>query len=157
MQLTRFTDYSLRLLIFLAHRQAAHTTIKNVSDAHGISENHLMKVVHRLSKLGYVRTVRGKGGGIALAREPREISIGGVLRDVEALTPVECFEPGYDGACILFPNCILRGVLHCAQLGFLGTLDAYSIADVMGRKRPGGDEVTRPAARRKPLRPARNL
>ena len=142
--------------MFLAHRQAVHTTIKNVSDAHGISENHLMKVVHRLSKLGYVKTVRGKGGGIGLAREPREISIGRVLRDVEPLTPVECFEPGYDGACILFPNCILRGVLHSAQLAFLGSLDAYTIADVMGRKRPGTDEPARPAAHRKTVRAARS-
>jgi Rrf2 family nitric oxide-sensitive transcriptional repressor len=132
-QLTRFADYSLRVLIFLAHRHGAHTTIKEVSDAHRISESHLMKVVQSLAKRGYIKAVRGKGGGIWLACEPADISIGRVVRDVEPLTPVECFEPGYDGSCMLYPNCRLRVVLRSAQSKFLATLDACSIGDVMGQ------------------------
>ena len=131
MQLTRFTDYALRVLMFLADRQGMRTTIKEVSDAHRISEDHLMKVVHRLSKLGYLTAVRGKGGGIKSARLPSEIFIGQVIRSIEPLTPVECFVPGYDGACILYPNCALRGALLSAQSNYLKALDAYTIADVI--------------------------
>ncbi|MGO8858391.1 MAG: Rrf2 family transcriptional regulator [Steroidobacteraceae bacterium] len=132
MQLTRFTDYSLRVLIFLAHRQGIHTTIKDVSDAHQISEDHLMKVVRRLATLGYIKTTRGKNGGVGSARAPADISIGAVIRDVETLTPVECFTTRYGGRCLLYPNCALRGALQSAQLQYLKTLDTYSIADVMG-------------------------
>jgi Rrf2 family transcriptional regulator, nitric oxide-sensitive transcriptional repressor len=132
MQLTQFTDYSLRVLMFLAHRQGMHTTIKTVADAHGISEDHLMKVVRRLATLGYVKTTRGKNGGIGPARAAADISIGDVVRDVEPLVPVECFAPGYDGRCPLYPNCVLRGALQSAQSQFLKTLDSYSIFDVMG-------------------------
>lgn len=135
MQLTRFSDYSLRVLIFLAHRQGAHTTIKDISDAHAISENHLMKVVHRLSRLGYLSTVRGRGGGISLARAPGDISIGRVVRDVEPLAIVECLVPAYDGACTLYPKCGLIGLLGTARAKFLATLDAYSVADVLVPKR----------------------
>jgi Rrf2 family nitric oxide-sensitive transcriptional repressor len=141
MQLTRFSDYSLRVLIFLAHRQGARTTIKDVSDAHRISEGHLMKVVHKLSMLGYLNTVRGRGGGISLARAPTDISIGRVVRDVEPLTIVECFAPGYDAACSLYPKCGLIGVLRTARANFLATLDAYSIADVAGSKRPSARPI----------------
>jgi Rrf2 family transcriptional regulator, nitric oxide-sensitive transcriptional repressor len=132
MQLTRFTDYSLRVPIFLAHRQGIHTTIKDVSDAHQISEDHLMKVVRRLATLGYIKTTRGKNGGVGSARAPADISIGAVIRDVEVFTPVECFTPCYDGRCLLYPNCALRSALESAQLQYLKTLDAYSVADVMG-------------------------
>lgn len=135
MKLTRFTDYSLRLLIFLAHRQGASTTIKEVSDAHGVSEDHMMKVVQRLGKLGYIKTTRGRKGGISAVRAPAEVAIGKVIRDVESLVPVECFVPRYDGSCFLFPNCALRGALQSAQLQYLRTLDNYSIADVMGDSR----------------------
>jgi len=148
MQLTRFSDYSLRVLMFLAHRHGALTTIKDVSDAHRISESHLMKVVHSLAKRGYVKTVRGKGGGIRLARAPADITVGKVVRDVEPLTPVECFEPGYDGSCRLYPNCRLRGVLDSAQSEFLATLDAHSIGDVMGPRRMAVQPVRLPAGRR---------
>ena len=147
MQLPRFSDYSLRVLMFLAHRQGAHTTIKEVSDAHRISENHLMKVVHHLSKRGYVKTARGKGGGIGLAQEPSEIIIGQVVRDVEPLTPVECFEVDYDGSCLLFPNCRLRGVLHLAQSRFLETLDNYSVSDLIGPKGSNAKLIKRSARR----------
>lgn len=131
MQLTRFTDYSLRVLIFLADCRGSPATIKEVADAHQISESHLTKVVHRLSKRGYIKAVRGKGGGISLARAPATISIGEIVREVELLTPAECFGPNYDGRCALYPGCRLRAVLGSAQASFLARLDARTIGDVM--------------------------
>jgi Rrf2 family transcriptional regulator, nitric oxide-sensitive transcriptional repressor len=150
MQLTRFSDYALRLLIFLAHQPQRLTTIRQVADAHGISEDHLTKVVQRLSKLGYIKTVRGKNGGIGAARNAADISIGRVIRDIEPLVPVECFLKDYAGGCLLYPNCGLRGALHAAQLQFLKSLDSRSIADVMGPNLRGAN----PAARRKSGRKA---
>ena len=131
MQLRKSSDYSLRVLIFLARRRGAHTTIRDVAQAHEISETHLMKLVQRLAKLGYVRTVRGKGGGISVARSPVEISVGAIVRDVEPLTPAECFVPGYEASCKLYPNCRLRRALRSAQSSFLATLDNYSLNDVV--------------------------
>jgi len=135
MQLTKFSDYSLRVLISLARLPSTHTTIRDIADAHEISENHLMKVVHQLAKLGYVKTVRGKGGGISLAKPATEISIGAIVRDVEPLTPAECFVPGYQASCKLYPNCALRGALRAAQSAFLTTLDGYFLSDIAASKR----------------------
>lgn len=149
MQLTKFGDYSLRVLIFLARRYGLHTTIGDLAAANRISKNHLMKVVHNLSKRGYVKAVRGRGGGISLARAAADISIGRVIRDVEPLTPAECFVPGYDAACTLYPKCALIGMLRAAQSSFLTTLDTMTIADVVTARRPG---VARQA--RADLRPA---
>lgn len=148
MQLTRFSDYSLRVLIFLAHRHGAHTTIKDVSEAHRISRNHLMKVVQSLAQRGYVSAVRGKGGGIGLARDPAAISVGKVIRDTQPLATVECLEPGYRAGCRLYPQCRLRGALQTAQARFLATLDGFSIGDVMG-SRPLVAQPARPAPRRR--------
>ncbi len=146
MQLTRFTDYGLRVLMFLADRQGQRTTIREVSRAHRISEQHLMKVVQRLAKLGYVEARRGRGGGIRAARAPAEISVGRVIRDLEPLEPVECAARDYDGACILFPACALRGALQVAQSRYLEALDGCTLADVAPARRGG--------ARRTAVRPA---
>lgn len=148
MQLTKFSDYSLRVLMFLARHHGAHTTIRDIADAHQISESHLMKVVHQLAKRGYINTVRGKGGGISLARPPADISIGAIIRDVEPLAPVECFVPDYDGACKLYPNCGLRGALHAAQSSFLTTLDEYRLSDVVRPKGSGGSRAAATASQR---------
>jgi Rrf2 family nitric oxide-sensitive transcriptional repressor len=130
MQLRKFSDYSLRVLIFLARRKGAHTTIRDVARAYEISESHLKKVVQKLAKRGYITTLRGKGGGISLARSPEEISVGDIVRDVEPLIPAECFVPGYKGSCKLYPNCRLRRALCSAQSSFLATLDDYTLNDV---------------------------
>ena len=134
MQLTKFSDYSLRVLMFLALRQGVPATIRQISAAHRISENHLKKVVHHLSKRGYLKTTRGKGGGIVLARSPQEILLGNLLRDVEPFQLVECFEPGYDGACDLFPACRLRRALQTAQSQFLATLNGYRVGDLVSSR-----------------------
>ena len=156
MQLTRFADYSLRVLMVLAHQDGASTTIREVAEAQGISENHLMKVVHTLGKRGYVKTTRGKGGGISLARDAADINVGTVIRDVEPLTPVECFQHDYDGRCLLFKNCRLRGVLYQAQAMYLKTLDGCSIADLVApTKRLPAPATNPPPARKRRTSPAR--
>ena len=134
MQLTKHTDYALRVLIWLTHRDRA--TIAEIAGAHGISENHLMKIVHGLAKNGYVETVRGKGGGLKLAKAPGEISIGEVVRATEeTLYVVECLADDYAGDCRLNAACTLKSVLRDAQNAFLKTLDGYSLQDLAPKRR----------------------
>lgn len=133
MRLTIFTDYTLRVLIYLgAHHDAERlTTIGDVAAAYGISENHLMKVVHHLSKQGYLETTRGKGGGMRLARAPDEINIGAVVRDAEEdVALVECFEAG-NHHCPIESACTLRGVLARALRAFFEVLDGQTLADLL--------------------------
>ncbi len=133
MRLTIFTDYSLRVLIYLgAHRNAEQlTTIGDIAAAYRISENHLMKVVHHLAKHGYVETTRGKGGGMQLARAPEEINIGAVVRITEDdLALVECFEGGAP-KCPIVPVCTLQGALARALHAFLEVLDGQTLADLL--------------------------
>lgn len=133
MRLTTFTDYTLRVLIFLGtHNDAQRlTTIGEIASAYGISENHLVKIVHHLSKLGYVETTRGKGGGMRLARAPESIKIGEVVRATEAdLAVVECFQPGYAN-CPIMSACSLRSVIGNALDAFLDVLDRHTLADLL--------------------------
>ena len=133
MRLTRFTDYSLRVLIYLgAHRQEERlSTISDIATAYRISENHLMKVVHHLAKHGYVETIRGNGGGMRLARAPEEINIGEVVRGAgEDLGVVECFEPDNHN-CPIAPACALRGVLSRAAHAFFKILDDATLDQLL--------------------------
>jgi Rrf2 family nitric oxide-sensitive transcriptional repressor len=137
MQLTKYTDYALRVLISLGHRE--RTTIAEIASAHGLSENHLMKIVHGLSKSGYVETLRGRGGGLKLAREPREISVGEVVRSTEeTLSVVECLADGYSGDCRLNDACTLKAALREARDAFLVTLDGYTLEDLLPKRRGSG-------------------
>jgi Rrf2 family nitric oxide-sensitive transcriptional repressor len=136
MRLTRFTDYILRVLIYLgAHRDDGRlVTIRDIATAYGISENHLMKVVHHLAKQGYVQTTRGKGGGMRLALEPEQINLGAVVRGSEEdLAVVECFEEG-NPKCPIVPACTLRGVLGRALRAFFEVLDGKTLADLLQPK-----------------------
>lgn len=92
MHITRYTDYSLRVLIFLGLEKDRLCTIQEISESYNISSNHLMKVVHALNKKGYIETVRGKNGGMRLRMEPNEIRIGVLVREMEPdMSLVECF------------------------------------------------------------------
>jgi len=130
MKLTRFTDYSLRVLIYLGLRDNGRVTIREISDAYGISRNHLMKVVSLLTRMGYLDARRGPGGGIALAKSPDDIVISNVIRDMEDdLNLVECF--CIDGQCVIKPMCELKLVLKQALEAYLETLDRYTLRDLI--------------------------
>jgi Rrf2 family transcriptional regulator, nitric oxide-sensitive transcriptional repressor len=131
-QLTQFTDYSLRSLMFLGAHPGRLCKIAQIAAAYGISVNHLMKVVNRLASCGYVETIRGKGGGLRLARAPRLINLGEVVRDMEErFDIVECFNEQHQD-CPLLPACVLRSVLGDARRNFMATLDRYTLEDVIG-------------------------
>ncbi|TDR70622.1 Rrf2 family transcriptional regulator [Paludibacterium purpuratum] len=137
MQLNRFTDYSLRVLIYLAYKDGALATINEISSKYALSEGHLMKVVHHLAKCGYITTLRGKGGGMRLARPAAEINLGAVVRDSEeTLNIVECLKNDYEGDCKLFGACKLMSVLQNAHGLFLNHLDQFSLADLLQPQTP---------------------
>lgn len=130
MRLTRFTDYSLRVLIYLGLKENGRVTIREISEAYQISRNHLMKVVSMLTRMGYLDARRGPGGGIALAKSAEEISVAGVVRDMEDdLNLVECFCDG--GKCIITPVCELKRALNRALNAYLDTLEGYTLADLL--------------------------
>jgi Rrf2 family transcriptional regulator, nitric oxide-sensitive transcriptional repressor len=151
MQLTLYTDYSLRVLIYLGIRRDRLSTISEIAqDYGGISRNHLVKVVHNLSINGYIRTVRGKGGGLSLAREPGEINIGDVVRHTEMnFDIVECFDRKTN-RCTITPACILKGTLGEALSAFMGVLDRYTLADVIRNEHELSKLLERPLTRHYP-------
>ena len=131
MRLTKFTDYSLRVLMYLgAHSDERLATIGEIAASYGISQNHLMKVVHHLAKQGYVETSRGHGGGMRLARAPQDINIGDVVRGAEEdLAVVECFQID-NRNCPIMPVCELRSLLEHAVNAFVAVLDRKTLADL---------------------------
>ncbi len=140
MRLTDYTDYSLRVLMFLALRKGRLSTIDQISRAYEISPNHLMKIVQHLGKLGHIETVRGRGGGIRLAAAPEDISVGQVVRQVEPhFRVVECFDEGHADDCAIAPACRLRGIMGEAVEAFLATLDRYTVADLLRNPRKLGE------------------
>jgi Rrf2 family nitric oxide-sensitive transcriptional repressor len=138
MQLTQYTDFGLRALIALGLAPERIQTVTSISHAYGISRNHLVKVVARLAELGYVETMRGKGGGVRLARAPGAIRIGEVVRGMEAeLGVVPCLQSG-GGRCVIAPACRLKGLLAEATGDFLATLDRYTLEDMLKPRAPLG-------------------
>jgi Rrf2 family nitric oxide-sensitive transcriptional repressor len=134
MRLTAFTDYSLRVLMYLAARPAQQSTIIEIANAYDIKENHLTKVVHFLGKAGWIVTTRGKGGGMRLAHAPGDIVVGVVIRQTEGGDlPAECFgESG--GNCCISPVCRLAGALQEALDAFYLVLDGYTLQDVTSNR-----------------------
>ncbi len=131
MRLTTFTDYNLRVLIYLGLQEGELATISDIAAAYAISRNHLMKVVHFLGQQGYIQTLRGKSGGIRLARPASQINLGQLVRATEVNTAlVECFSPDTSECCIA-PACALRGILQRSLRAFYAVLDEYTLADIL--------------------------
>lgn len=130
MRLTFYSDYSLRLLMYAALKPGALITIQEVADAYDISKNHLTKVAFDLGRAGFMESVRGRGGGIRLAKRPEEIGLGDVLRVTEARSVlVECFNP-MTNSCRISAPCRLKGVLGRAMKAYFAVLDEYTLADL---------------------------
>jgi len=136
MQLTYYTDYSLRVLMYLAVQRDRMVNISEIAARFAISRNHLVKVVHKLAREGFIKSYRGKGGGIELARDPARINIGEVVRYTEGPPkPVECFDVARN-RCVITNACGLAAVIAQACDNFLATLDGYTLADLLrGRSR----------------------
>ena len=129
MRLTRYTDYALRVLIYLGQHPDRLCTIPEIAGAYAISQNHLTKVVQDLARGGFVTTQRGAGGGIRLARPAQDIRLGEVVRFLEQRYALaECFRAD-GGNCPLTPSCRLRSRLASAQEAFLADLDRSTVAD----------------------------
>ena len=132
MQLTRYSDYSLRALIYLGLNGHRRCTTREIADAYGISENHLTKLVHRLGQQGFIATRRGRNGGLELARPASEINLGDVFRATEGnFNLVECFAEGEKNACPISGPCVLTHVLEDALQAFLDVLDRHTLEDLL--------------------------
>lgn len=129
MQLDKFTDYALRVLMTLAVRAPARVPTSEIAAIYGLSENHLSKVATQLVRAGFAASERGRNGGLTLARPADQISVGDVVRAMKRNDPVvECF--GTNTSCLILPACGLRTPLAEAQEAFFATLDRYTLADV---------------------------
>lgn len=127
MQLTLFTDYALRVLVYAANKQDGLVTMKEISDFYGISPDHLRKVIHSLAKSGYINSYRGKKGGIELALDPDQVFVGEVVREMEGGEAIIDCE-GRD--CLLTPDCILKGALNSGMNAFYTELNRYTLRDI---------------------------
>lgn len=147
MRLTLHTDFALRVLIHAAINDGRLTKIADIAASFDISRNHLMKVVNDLGRNGYLDTVRGRDGGIRLMRQPQDINIGQVIRDIEdELGMLGCLRR--TGYCRIESVCVLRGVVQDATAAFLRTFDGYTLADLIGPRQALLsllDHATRPA------------
>lgn len=130
MRLTAYTDYALRVLMYLAVKQDGLATIDEIAESYGISRNHLMKVVHQLGVAGYIETVRGRGGGLRLAKPVEAIGLGEVVRHTEPdLAIASCFKP-VDAPCAIRQCCVLKRALEKARDAFMDVLEGYTLSDL---------------------------
>jgi len=134
MRLTKFTDYSLRVLIYLAVHDDKHISVGDIAAAYGISKNHLMKVILFLSAADVVITTRGKGGGIKLKFSPQQVNIGDLVRKSEADSMlVECFSPTISD-CRIESSCLLQDAFRKASNAFYAVLDNYTLTDLIANR-----------------------
>lgn len=151
MNLTYYTNYSLRVMIYLGLHSSSLASISQISEAFKISRNHLIKVVHNLAKQGFIKTTRGRGGGLRLARDPREINVGEVVRKTEAnFNLVECFSSPTN-TCPLTPACALKNIVLEAEEAFFSVLDRYSLADLLVRRKQMANLLGMTLSRQTPL------
>lgn len=140
MRLTVQSDYALRVLMYLGIHAGRLTTIEEIARAYGISQNHLMKIVNRLATHGFVETLRGRGGGLRLARVPESITLGEVLRIIEDdFDIVACFTS--DDVCRISKVCRLKRALHRALDAYLAELDSWTLADIISNRKAILDEL----------------
>jgi Rrf2 family transcriptional regulator, nitric oxide-sensitive transcriptional repressor len=131
MRLTVYSDYALRVLMYLAVKQDGLATIAEIAASYDISQNHLMKVVHQLGVAGYIETVRGRGGGLRLAKPVAAIGLADVVRYTEPdMAIVSCFKP-VDAPCAIRPCCVLRRTLEQARDAFMAVLEGYTLDDLV--------------------------
>lgn len=142
MQLTQHTDFALRTLMYSAAYPDRLVTITEISDHYAISRTHLAKVVASLTKKGYLNGVRGKHGGLNLARPPEKINVGELVVALEPLDIVECF--GSKNTCVLSPHCVLQQAIAQAKKAFIDTLKTYTLADLAGTFPLGFETSSRP-------------
>lgn len=136
MELSRFSDYALRVLMYAAARENEKITLSELTQAYRISHHHLVKIVHYLGKLGYLKNTRGRSGGIRLGLAPAEIRVGDVIRKTEThMNLTECFD-GASNMCKLSPSCRLKGVFFEAREAFLDVLDRYTVEDLVQSRGP---------------------
>lgn len=129
MKLTRYSDYAVRVMIHLASHDGELSSILHIADVFDISQNHLMKVVQDLAAAGFVKAIRGRRGGLRLARPANEINLGKLLRHTEELTDLlDC------SSCIIAPACGLPPILTEATAAFVAVFDKYTVADLVDRR-----------------------
>lgn len=134
MHLTQFSDYALRVAIYLGCHPGGLVSVDQISRAYGISRHHLVKVVQTLTDLGVVEAQRGRGGGMRLARDPAAINVGWLVRQTEPhFNLVECFDQETN-RCPIAPACELKGALRRAQQAFLQVLDEYTLDQFLARR-----------------------
>ena len=131
MRLAEYTDYTLRVLMYCAARPHQMVTISELAEQHGVSRNHLMKIVTDLGRQGVLETTRGRGGGLRLLKDPAQLRIGDVVRASETdFRLVECFDPG-SNQCTLSPTCRLKGLFNAALGAYFKELDGMTLADMV--------------------------
>ena len=135
MQLTTFSDYTMRVMMYLGLKHGQLTTISAIARSYAISENHLIKVVHHLAQCGYIETFRGKGGGIRLVLDPKTVNLGAILRASEGNSGLlPCLTK--EGECCIQVSCKLMGILREAQVALFEVLDKYTLADLLTQEEP---------------------
>ncbi len=131
MQLTLYTDYSLRVLLYLGQRPHERITITQVSEYFGVSRNHMVKVVHNLGKLKLIHTIRGKNGGMTLAQKPKNINLATVIQKIEPhMNLLECFDDKTN-TCPITMECGLKHILYKARKSFVDVLNQHTLADLL--------------------------
>jgi Rrf2 family nitric oxide-sensitive transcriptional repressor len=165
MRLAEYTDYTLRVLMYCAAHPQRLVTISELAEHHGVSRNHLMKIVTDLGRQGVLETTRGRGGGLRLLKDPSRVRIGDVVRACETdFRLVECFDPDTN-QCTLSPSCRLKGLFRAALGAYFKELDGMTLAQIVapaaktaaGRAlspqgRAAGTPVAAPRSLRKPAR-----
>jgi len=135
MHLSRFSDYSMRVLMYLAVQRGRVVTIAKIAATYKISENHLTKVVHYLGQQGYIETIRGKGGGIRLTKSLTDINLGELARSTEGNDGLLPCVNG-EGDCCIMPVCRLIAILNESQQALYQVFDKYTLADLVTDKVP---------------------